>query len=195
MKKKPKIVIVEGAQGGGKTTLTNILRDMMPYSNLMRLSGIKDKSEEARPKVVNIYYSLMQMLYSMKGTEMNWIFDRTFFSERVYCMLGYKDYDFKEDYDYFLMSLAELSEYYDIYLFVLVADEKTYEERLNRDKPQFGAVKFGAENSMRQQEAYLELMKEVNRNYPRDIQAYLIQTINRDPYDIAYDIIEGMRMN
>ena len=43
---KPKLIIVEGAQGVGKGTVTNMLREKVPYSTLMRLSGIKDKTKE-----------------------------------------------------------------------------------------------------------------------------------------------------
>lgn len=41
--KKQKLIIVEGPQGTGKTTLTNYLRDNIPGSNLYRLSGQKIK--------------------------------------------------------------------------------------------------------------------------------------------------------
>ena len=32
-------------------------------------------------------------------TELNLVFDRTFFTEQVYCSLGYKDYKFDEEYE------------------------------------------------------------------------------------------------
>ena len=38
---KSKIIIVEGPQGTGKTTLTNYLRENIPGSNLYRLHGQK----------------------------------------------------------------------------------------------------------------------------------------------------------
>jgi thymidylate kinase len=191
---KPKIIISEGAQGAGKTSLTNIFRDQIPYSNMMRLSGIKDSSQAGRAKIVTVYYSLMQMLMSTKECGMNYIFDRTFFSERMYGMLGYKSYTFEEDYKYFLMSLAQLSEYFDIYLFVLTAKEETFKERLNRDKPQFGSVVFSANNSMRQQEAYLELLKEIRREYGTKITAEAVPTDGRESVDIAYDLIQAYKL-
>jgi thymidylate kinase len=191
---KPKIIISEGAQGAGKTTLTNLFRDQIPYSNLMRLSGIKDSSLSGRTKMVTIYYSLMQMLKGTRECGMNYIFDRTFFSERMYGMLGYKSYTFEEDYNYFLRNLAELSEHFDIYLFVLTATEETFKERLNRDKPQFASVVFSADNSLRQQEAYLQLLKEVRVNYPKQIVAEAIPTDGRESVDIAYDLIQAYKL-
>ena len=43
-----KIVIVEGPQGVGKTTITDFLRHSMKYTNLYRLSGTSDSSKEAQ---------------------------------------------------------------------------------------------------------------------------------------------------
>lgn len=42
--KKSKIIIVEGPQGTGKTTLSNFFRENLPGANLYRLSGQKDKT-------------------------------------------------------------------------------------------------------------------------------------------------------
>ena len=43
---KSKLIIIEGPQGTGKTTLANYLRDNMSGSNLYRLSGQKDKTRD-----------------------------------------------------------------------------------------------------------------------------------------------------
>ena len=39
------IIIIEGPQGVGKSTMANFLRDNLASSNLYRLTGIKDKSQ------------------------------------------------------------------------------------------------------------------------------------------------------
>ena len=39
---KPALIIMEGAQGVGKTTLTDYIRNSLPYTNLYRLSGHSD---------------------------------------------------------------------------------------------------------------------------------------------------------
>ena len=39
MRKKGNIIIIEGPQGSGKSTMTNFIRDNLPGSNLYRLSG------------------------------------------------------------------------------------------------------------------------------------------------------------
>ena len=45
-----KIVIVEGPQGVGKTTITDFLRHTLPYSNLYRLSGTADSTAAGKKK-------------------------------------------------------------------------------------------------------------------------------------------------
>lgn len=46
--RKNRMIIVEGPQGTGKTTLAEYLRDNIPASNLYRLSGQRDKSESGK---------------------------------------------------------------------------------------------------------------------------------------------------
>ena len=45
-----KIIIVEGAQGAGKTTVTDFLRYAVKYTNLYRLTGTADSSKEGKKK-------------------------------------------------------------------------------------------------------------------------------------------------
>ena len=78
---KNRIIIVEGPQGTGKTTLTNYLRDNIPASNLYRLSGQKDKTNNGKEKSIIMYNALLDYLYKMQEVEMDLIFDRTFFTD------------------------------------------------------------------------------------------------------------------
>ena len=54
-----KIIIVEGAQGAGKTTITDYIRHAIPYTNLYRLSGTADSSKEGKIKAKKIYEDLV----------------------------------------------------------------------------------------------------------------------------------------
>ena len=60
--KKEKIIIVEGPQGAGKTTITDYLRNTLPYTNLYRLSGISDSTKAGLEKV-NKYYETLNLAY------------------------------------------------------------------------------------------------------------------------------------
>ena len=88
------------------------------------------------------------------------IFDRTFFSEEIYSRLGYKQYSFHEIYEELLKKLDSLD--YDIYFVVLyLKDTSKYGKRIMRDK--HGYQEFNLESSIKQQEAYLELADEVEK--------------------------------
>ena len=50
-----KIIIIEGAQGVGKTTITDFIRNTIPYTNLYRLCGTSDSSPTGFDKAKNMY--------------------------------------------------------------------------------------------------------------------------------------------
>ena len=78
-KKKGSIIIVEGPQGVGKSTMANFLRDNLPTTNLYRLSGIKDKTLTGKEKNKIMYLGLINYMESLEESELNLVFDRTFF--------------------------------------------------------------------------------------------------------------------
>ena len=170
---KDTIIIVEGPQGVGKTTFTNELREKIPATDLYRLTGIKDKTNLALTKNVKRYNSLLEYVSNLE--DVNIVFDRTFFSEEVYSRLGYKPYSFHSEYEKLLKKLDLLD--FDIYFIVLyLEDTNTYKKRLCRDKHQY--QKFDIESSIKQQEEYLKIADEVERD-----------TKNIKVIKIAYDEI------
>lgn len=189
---KNKVIIVEGAQGVGKGTITNILREQMPYTNLLRLSGNSDKTAEGKNKVYNIRMAELDMIRNSRFCDINFILDRSYLSEVVYCKIGYKDYTFEEESLNLNNFLDDLTNYYDVYVLVLTATPEEFESRLNRDKPEFLNLKFNTESSTRQQDAYLVEMKSIKRKYGK-INCFEVPTTNRDPYDIAYDILSVVK--
>lgn len=152
--KRGTIIIVEGPQGVGKSTMANFLRDNLPTTNLYRLSGIKDKTQTGREKNKIMYLGLINYMESLEDTNLNLIFDRTFFTEQVYCMLDYKEYKFDEEYERLVKKLSYLE--YDIYFVVLyLKDVNIYEQRLKRVHHNYQS--FSVKNSIDQQNAYLSL--------------------------------------
>ena len=167
MRKRGNIIIVEGPQGVGKSTMANFLRDNLPCSNLYRLSGIKDKTETGRNKNKIMYLGLVNYMESLEETELNLIFDRTFFSEQVYCMLGYKDYKFDEEYKRLIKKLSDLD--FNIYFCVLyLKDTNLYKKRLRRMHHNY--QEFSIESSIKQQEAYLKLAMNLKRTNIKPIK-------------------------
>ena len=63
---KIKLIVIEGPQGTGKTTLANYLRENIAGSNLYRLSGQKDKSKSGKTLSQNMYNALLDYLEKMQ---------------------------------------------------------------------------------------------------------------------------------
>ena len=93
-----KMIIVEGAQGTGKTTVTDYIRHSIKYTNLYRLSGTSDSTKEGKKKAQAMYDTLMDYIEKMQNQSINLVFDRTFFSEENYTRLGFKEYSFSDVY-------------------------------------------------------------------------------------------------
>lgn len=177
-KKKGSIIIIEGPQGVGKSTMANFLRDNLPTTNLYRLSGIKDKTESGKEKNKIMYLGLINYMESLEETELNLVFDRTFFSEQVYCMLGYKEYKFDDEYKRLIKKLAALD--YNIYFVVLyLKDEQLYEKRLRRTHHDYQA--FSLQSSVDQQNAYLKLANDIKEKNIKVLK------IAMDDYKKGYD--------
>lgn len=161
-----KIIVVEGPQGAGKTTITDYLRHTIPYSNLYRLSGTSDSTPTGKEKAEEMYIDLLQYLKKLENKSINLIFDRTFFTEENYCRLGKKQYIFTDVYNKLLEEFAKLD--FDIYYITLyLENEEHYKQRLNRkEKAVFKGSEFGVNNSKNQQRVYLEMSKEIKEKYP-----------------------------
>jgi len=185
-----KVIILEGAQGVGKTTITRILREQMPYSVLLSLSGTSDKTKDGELKIFKEHFSSLNMIDACKGCNLNFILDRSFLTERVYCSLGFKDFDFQANCDNLLNYLHHIANDYEVYVVLLTATKDEFARRLNRDKPEFLDIGFNALNSLNQQNEYKRILKEIKRRY-NDINCIEVNTVDKDPYDIAYDIKEG----
>lgn len=161
-----KIIIVEGAQGAGKTTITDFLRYAIKYTNLYRLTGTADSSEEGKRKATVMYKNLLSYVKTLENLNINLLFDRTFFTEEIYCRLGFKEYSFTDVYEELLEELSKMD--FDIYYITLyLEDESLFEERIKREgKAVPDYAKFKAESSINQQREYLKMAKEVKEKYP-----------------------------
>lgn len=161
-----KLIVVEGAQGAGKTTITDFLRYSLSYTNLYRLCGTSDSTKTGLKKAKEMYETLLDYIENLENLSINLVFDRTFFTEENYCRLGKKEYSFTEVYNNLLERFSKLD--FEIYYITLyLEDEKLFDERLKRDnKATFKNSAFGVENSINQQRVYLEIAKEIEEKYP-----------------------------
>lgn len=155
-----KLIIVEGPQGVGKSTLTQYLRTNMPGTNLHSLSGHCDKSETGFDSSVAYWNAMLNYLYSTQNVPINEIFDRFFTTEEVYARLGYKEYSFYEEYQRYLEWLNNLN--YDItYISLYLSDPELYRERLAGRGSHHNYQAFDKKNSEAQQEKYMEVAYEM----------------------------------
>lgn len=181
-----KLIIVEGAQGAGKTTFTDYIRYSLSYTNLYRLCGTSDSTITGLQKAKDMYETLLDYMTKLENKSINLLFDRTFFTEEIYCRLGKKAYSFTEEYKKLLERFSKLD--FEIYYITLyLEDEQVFYERLDRsDKAIFEASKFGVQNSIEQQKEYLKMADEIKKEYP-NIKVINIKT-DRSKEDVEKDI-------
>lgn len=174
-----KIIIVEGPQGAGKTTITDYIRNIVPYTNLYRLSGTSDSTEAGKIKATKMYEDLMNYMENLQNMSINLLFDRTFFTEEIYCRLGFKEYSFSDEYEKLLQRLSNMD--FEIYYITLyLGNTEEYEKRLQRDgKANVKYAKFNIKSSIEQQNAYLKMAEEIKNKYSK------INVVN---YDTSRDV-------
>lgn len=160
-----KLIIVEGAQGAGKTTVTDYIRHSLKYTNLYRLCGTSDSSPEGKRKAKEMYVDLLEYMEKLANKSINLLFDRTFFTEENYCRLGKKEYSFTDVYNELLDRFSKM-DFEIFYITLYLEKEKEYEKRLDRKGkavPEY--AKFELENSIKQQREYLKMAEEIKQKY------------------------------
>lgn len=186
-----KIIVVEGSQGAGKTTITDYIRNTLSYTNLYRLCGTSDSTITGKKKAREMYEDLLEYMKKMENKSINLLFDRTFFTEENYCRLGKKEYSFTDVYERLLQDFAGLD--FEIYYITLyLEDESKYSERLNRgEKAVFKGSEFAADNSIKQQKVYLQMASEIKEKYP-NINVFNIRN-DRPEEETKAEIIEILK--
>lgn len=187
-----KIIIVEGPQGSGKTTVTNWLREQMTSTNLLRLSGIKDKTIMGEQKSFKYHYALIHAIEDTADCDINYVLDRSFITDYVYGKLGHKEYTFKNPFHTLSRVLDRMTSDYEIYVINLyVSQPVVFESRLNRDKGEY--IRFSADESIKQQNMYIDTFdNEMSKKCP-NVQFIHVDTM--DGWSWKNEISEYCRLN
>lgn len=190
------LIIVEGAQGVGKGTITTALRNRLTCTNLMSLAGlpIGCSAEEVMQD------RKAEMRAVLHTDNVSWILDRSYITDLVYQRMGKKPYTY-EDFNIYNRQLgkllAQLATNYNICLVLLKATEEEFTKRLVRpNKPVYENMTFAVESSMTQQKIYEEefdkleafiktqtkqpfkVLKIDTTSNPEDTISYIMEAIN-----------------
>lgn len=172
-----KLIVVEGPQGAGKTTVTDFIRHGLKYTNLYRLCGTSDSTPTGLQKAKDMYYDLLEYIKKMENKSINLVFDRTFFTEEIYSRLKFKEYDFSPVYNELVKEFNNLD--FDIYYITLyLEDTNLFKQRLVRsDKAIIDYAKFNIDSSINQQQQYLKMADEISSNY-KNIKVFKVSNDN-----------------
>lgn len=173
------LIVVEGAQGVGKGTITTALRERLTSTNLMRLAGLPITST-AELVFENRRNEMAFMQYS-EG--LNWVLDRSYITDLIYQKMGKKPYT----YSYFSTyrdkldnQLMYLTFKYNVYLVLLKASENEFVRRLYRpNKVAYENMAFSAKSSMTQQHFYdIEFDRIYELIKPKAVNKFEVLKIN-----------------
>jgi thymidylate kinase len=162
MSRKPKLIIVEGAQGTGKTSITLALKNRLPYAQVMMLRGNEQRCEQMS---FRNHMNALKFVSDSSRISNDFILDRSFLSEHCYSQL-YRESTFTHLNDVLVNFTKQLKEDYDVSIVLMLADEESFKERLvDRDKAQFSDVVFHVNNSLRQQDTYISIVSDVAKHF------------------------------
>lgn len=172
-----KLIIVEGPQGAGKTTVTDFIRHGLKHTNLYRLCGTSDSTPSGKQKAKDMYLDLLEYMKKLENKSINLLFDRTFFTEEIYSRLKFKQYDFSDVYENLVDEFSKLD--FEIYYITLYLNDtslfKTRLERSGKAIPDY--AKFDIQSSINQQNEYLKMADEISSKYP-NIKVFKISNDN-----------------
>jgi thymidylate kinase len=192
------LIILEGARGTGKSTLSFRLRQKLKNSTLINFTGFNDDGVQGLQKVSDYYNSWFESLRLLSRVKNQLIIcDRFFPSEMVYSSL-YKSYDFSSKFKSFCRGLPALGERVVVF-YLKIHDENELVNRLQRDKIPFANAIESVEESLKQQDQYDTSLKEldsISKMYYHDKGVRLIEidTTNKSIEELTEEIINYLKI-
>lgn len=181
-----RIVILEGSRGVGKSTLGRVIREKIPEITLVNPVGFHLDGNEGFDKVVKYYLAWNNMISSLSNHNSTFVFDRYFFTERVFSEL-YKSYDFKDVYETLLDDLSDIADV-DV-IFLTCNNSDVLKERLTRDKVPFANVVESTVETFKQQNLYKDIMSDMQEKYSNP-KLHVVDTTNKTPKDIEEEVFK-----
>lgn len=159
-----KFIIVEGANGVGKSTFVSKLKDKLPNCGILKLTGLPGDTETAFYKTKLYHNSVYNFMLSVKDLPGYMILDRCYLSEQVMATL-YKGWTFEDESKYY-NRMIEIQGLEVTYVFLWASVEE-FRERLKRDKVTYNDISYKANSSIAQQDKY----REIYEKFPRGLDA------------------------
>lgn len=162
-------IIVEGANGVGKSTFVNKLKDMTPNCGVLKLTGLPGTSPSTQTKTTYYHQATLNYMMAIKDVPGTMILDRSYLSEQVMAHL-YKPWSFVTESKIF----TQIIRVHDIkvkFIF-LHCSLDTYAKRLVRDKVEFNNIAYDPRESIKQQLIY----NDIYRSFPIGIPAIWLST-------------------
>jgi thymidylate kinase len=184
-----KNIIIEGARGLGKTSITKYIREHTTNSTLINFTGFNEDSAEGLAKVTTYYQKWSEFFNSLRTEDMTFIHDRYFFSEMVYSKLYKNNYNFKPVYDLFVRRIPLT--FNEVFVIVLYTGAQDISRNLQRDKVElFGKVDESIHNSLIQQLEYLKLAKSLGELNIPNLTVKTFDCTGKSIEQIGAEIIE-----
>lgn len=183
-----RLVIFEGARGTGKSTIARAIREKISEVTLVNPTGFHADGEEGFNKIAEYYDAWINMIHSLSSHDSTFVFDRFFFTERVFSEL-YKNYDFNTDYNIYLRCMCESAEV-DV-IFLTIDDNEELGNRLTRDKVPFGKVEESVTETLKQQDLYKDIMFDFSHDYSSDsVRLHTIDTSKKTLEEIQNEVFK-----
>ena len=183
---KPKLLIIESAPAGGKSSVSRYIREHLPNTTLLDLGSLSHDT------VVSSYLyhvSILNLFFDLRSTGSNIVSSRSFITNEVYYRLGKKDYINTANYHYLCEKLSLLTVYYDVTVVILATNRDEYEKRLIERGKKTEYIKYSADESMKQQRIYLEIADELREKGIHVIMINNTGTSVEQSADLIIDMI------
>ena len=157
---KPKLIIVEGAIGSGKSSLSRLLRENMKHTTLLSLSSIGNNTDF---NYFSYHSTILNLALELRGNNQNIILERSFISNRVYSIIGHNDYSFEKEFRILSKKLKSLELFYDVTVVLLCASKNDFKNRLEK-RNKFELVEHNVEEALKQQRNYMIVLDELRND-------------------------------
>lgn len=149
MKAKSLHVIIEGARGLGKSTVTSKLRQLNTETVLINHTGLNGDNPVVKSRMTDYYEKAVDYMESTKDIGFTYIHDRFIQSEAVMSRLYKKNYTFDDVYERLMKRLDGIG----VPILLIYLDNNNTEE-----------IERNLENSERKEKAHLFNRKELADN-------------------------------